>query len=109
MILSNQAKCLECGDVPYSAHTYDFKYCKCGNVFVDGGQSYIRHGYRKMNSYENMSIEIPDYVAETALSALEWCDETGRNNLGRLCAVFIALRDTGYLEALAAKDGSNDQ
>lgn len=33
----NKAQCLKCGDVIESKHRYDFKSCKCGEIFVDGG------------------------------------------------------------------------
>jgi hypothetical protein len=98
MILSNQAKCLKCGDEIYSAHRHDFKYCSCENIFVDGGMSYIRHGFEDIDKYLNQSMELDDAVLATCMSALDWCDDTGRNNLGRVCALFRALRDTGYLD-----------
>ena len=37
-------KCKHCGDVITSTHVYDFKYCKCGKVFIDGGDEYLRYG-----------------------------------------------------------------
>ena len=98
MILANQAKCLKCGDEVFSASRHDFKECSCGNIFVDGGMSYLRHGFQDRDNYLDMSITISELEFETCMSALEWCDDTGRNNLGRLCAVFRALRDTGFLE-----------
>lgn len=94
MILSNQAKCLKCGDEIYSAFTHDFKECSCGEVFVDGGMEYIRHGFTDPSTYEDMSIEISDTEYNAVMTALEWCDKTGRNNLGRVCAIYRAIRDT---------------
>ena len=94
-ILSNQAECLKCGDKPYSAHRHDFKHCECGEIFVDGGMSYLRHGFSNKENYKNISISLPEEAVNYALERLDWCDETGRNNLGRLCAVVIALRDSG--------------
>jgi tRNA(Ile2) C34 agmatinyltransferase TiaS len=41
----NAAKCLKCGDEIESKHQHDFKYCKCGSVFVDGGLAYTRRGW----------------------------------------------------------------
>lgn len=98
MILANAAKCLKCGDEIFSSHRHDFKACSCGNVFVDGGMSYIRHGYKSYDSYLNLSIEVSELDFEMCMSALDWCDETGRNNLGKLCSIFRALRDTGFLD-----------
>jgi len=98
MILSNSAKCLLCGDEIFSASSHDFTECSCGNIFVDGGMSYIRHGYKSSESYMNLSIEISELEFEMCMSALDWCDETRRNNLGRVCAIFRALRDSGHLD-----------
>lgn len=30
----------------YSNHRHDYKRCKCGDCFVDGGYSYLRYGYK---------------------------------------------------------------
>lgn len=43
-IVRNAAKCLKCNDEIESMHVHDFKYCKCGTIFVDGGKDYIRRG-----------------------------------------------------------------
>lgn len=102
-ILSNSAKCLKCGDTIYSAHRHDHKSCSCGSIFVDGGMEYLRHGYDKKENYENISIEVPDSVFEACKDALEWCDDNKRNNTGRICHMFIALRDSGFLELLDEK------
>jgi len=96
MILSNAAKCLKCGDEIFSAYTHDFTQCECGNIFVDGGMSYVRHGFISRVDYIDLSIEISELEFEMCMSALDWCDDNGRNNLGRVCAIFRALRDTGY-------------
>lgn len=37
-------KCTKCGTRLYSTHTHDFKYCKCGAIFIDGGDDYMRYG-----------------------------------------------------------------
>ena len=65
---------------------------------VDGGMSYIRHGWKDKEHYMNLSVVVDELTLDMCMSALDWCDETGRNNLGKVCAVFRALRDTGYLE-----------
>ena len=43
-IVRNAARCRECGDFIESRHVHDFRYCKCGRIFVDGGTQYIRRG-----------------------------------------------------------------
>jgi hypothetical protein len=35
-------KCLLCEDVIQSQYRHDFVTCKCGNLSVDGGVSYLR-------------------------------------------------------------------
>jgi len=100
MILSNQIKCLVCGGVVYYAHRHEVKYCACGNIFVDGGMEYLRRGFKDKYKVLDQSIVLSEEVFETCMSALEWSDDTGRNNLGKLSAIFRALRDTGYLEEL---------
>lgn len=42
VILSNSTKCLDCGDIIWSAHCHDYKVCSCGECMVDGGQEYMR-------------------------------------------------------------------
>lgn len=43
-ILKNKAQCKKCNDIIESKYRHDFKSCKCGAIFVDGGKSYIRRG-----------------------------------------------------------------
>lgn len=43
-ILRNSARCKKCKDEIQSVHRHDFKWCKCGAIFVDGGNSYLRGG-----------------------------------------------------------------
>lgn len=43
-ILSNSARCAKCDDLIHSLHRWDFRQCKCGAIFVDGGYDYLRHG-----------------------------------------------------------------
>jgi len=45
----NSIRCKSCGDVIVSEHVHDFKSCKCGAVFVDGGSQYARRGWPSGN------------------------------------------------------------
>ena len=54
MIISNKVRCLVCGEVIESTSVHDFKWCKCGNVAVDGGHDYLKRCY-KTNNYEELS------------------------------------------------------
>ena len=42
--LKNKAKCKKCKTVIESKHRHDFVHCKCGAIFVDGGNDYWRSG-----------------------------------------------------------------
>ena len=42
--MSKTIICLKCKDEITSYSVNDFKYCKCGNIFVDGGDDYVRLG-----------------------------------------------------------------
>ena len=37
-------QCKLCNDIIFSEYTHDFKQCKCGDTFVDGGYLYFRYG-----------------------------------------------------------------
>jgi hypothetical protein len=41
----NRARCEACGDIIESTYRHDFKMCKGGHIFVDGGQEYLRCGF----------------------------------------------------------------
>lgn len=53
-LLVSRIKCSKCGDIICSHHRHDFKYCKCSQVFIDGGTDYLRTG--GLAGYINMSI-----------------------------------------------------
>lgn len=55
MITLNSAQCLDCGDILVSEHRHDYKVCTCGNVFVDGGTAYVRHGWNNKSDYVDLS------------------------------------------------------
>lgn len=95
MILSNQVRCNACGDEPFSASVHHFQPCKCGAISVDGGTAYLRR-VGDISNYTDLSIELNDDAVSAARSRIDWATESGRNSLGILCAVAIALRDSGY-------------
>lgn len=47
-----KVKCVICGETIQSKHRHDFVECSCGNIFVDGGNDYLRMGFKKEGSYE---------------------------------------------------------
>jgi hypothetical protein len=71
MIVSNSVKCHKCGDVIYSAHRHDFKWCSCGNIAVDGGTDYLRRAGAGLadGSYMDLSIDLPEDVVNGCIDA----------------------------------------
>jgi tRNA(Ile2) C34 agmatinyltransferase TiaS len=55
-IIRNAIKCNHCGEVIESKYTHDFKGCKCGCVYVDGGLDYLRRGFKNgKEDYEELA------------------------------------------------------
>ena len=97
MILQNQIRCKKCGDEPYSANRHDFKYCKCGAVAVDGGMDYLKRSGIPEN-YEDLSHVMEDSIVKECVDAVNWAEETGRNEMGTVFAVIRALRKNGKIK-----------
>jgi len=55
-LLLNQAQCKICREVIQSKHRHDYVSCKCGEISVDGGTSYVRRLARDMDSIIDLSI-----------------------------------------------------
>ena len=89
MILSNQARCMACGDEPYSAHRHDFQYCKCGAMAVDGGMDYLRR-LGNPAKIQEMSIKISEEHYDMLCDAIT---DPERNTLGKVCNLARVLRD----------------
>jgi hypothetical protein len=49
-------RCKNCGDIIESVHRYDFKWCKCGAVCIDGDKDYLKRGFMRKDDYEDLSI-----------------------------------------------------
>lgn len=45
----NAIKCPTCGDIIFSRAQHDFHHCSCGEIFIDGGFSYVRIGYHDLD------------------------------------------------------------
>jgi hypothetical protein len=52
----SKVKCKSCQDIIESTYTHDFKYCKCGSIFVDGGTEYLRMGWPEGNREDWIEI-----------------------------------------------------
>lgn len=61
VVVTNKAQCKLCNDVIESMHRHDFKWCKCGEIAVDGGKSYIKRAAK--TSLDNI-IELNDTYEE---------------------------------------------
>jgi hypothetical protein len=46
-----KAKCKLCEDVIESKHRHDYVACKCGEIFLDGGESYLRGGSKSPDNF----------------------------------------------------------
>lgn len=53
-------RCKLCDDKIFSMSTHDFKYCKCGSCFVDGGRQYLRVGFHSPEDFEYVDKEVDD-------------------------------------------------
>jgi len=53
-LIKNKAQCKQCSDIIESKYRHDFKKCKCGSIFIDGGIDYVRIGYNKEEDYINL-------------------------------------------------------
>lgn len=54
-IIKNEAQCLLCGDIIESKHRHDYVGCRCDNLFVDGGHTYLRRGWHQEGSWKELS------------------------------------------------------
>lgn len=59
-VIVNKAQCKLCGDIIESKHGHDFVRCKCGEIAVDGGRSYLR---RAAGDLSNI-IELSEVIQE---------------------------------------------
>lgn len=59
IIERNSAICLSCNSEIESVHQHDFKYCRCGNLAVDGGDEYLRRVYKPGALWRDTSVTRP--------------------------------------------------
>jgi hypothetical protein len=101
MIIQNAVICNKCDEFIFSAHRHDFRECKCGNIFVDGGQEYLRRGGKALEdgSYTDMSWELPEELYRACANAAKEAVDTGRNVVGIANAVMRKLREADRIIA----------
>lgn len=51
-------QCVHCGDTVFSRTHHDMRFCSCGKVSIDGGRDYCRVGFRDINDFEMLELEI---------------------------------------------------
>lgn len=56
-VIVNKVRCKKCNDIIESKHSHDFKYCHCGEIFIDGGNEYQRYGWALKTPSEGSSAE----------------------------------------------------
>lgn len=68
-LVRNAARCTDCGTVIESKHRHDFRACKCGGSFVDGGLSYLRRSGNLIDLSEYTEDEELSYEREQDCAA----------------------------------------
>lgn len=48
----SKARCARCGDIIESLSVHDWRECKCGSIFIDGGNEYFRCGFKEPSDIE---------------------------------------------------------
>ena len=73
-------KCLKCNGIIESFYRHDFKWCSCGNIFIDGGKDYLRYGGKALEdgSYE---IIVEDKVLEKEVNKFLQIHKLGWNRV----------------------------
>jgi hypothetical protein len=59
-VIINKVRCKKCNNIIESKHHNDFKRCKCGSIFIDGGTDFQRYGWG-INQSEEIS-KLDDYI-----------------------------------------------
>lgn len=55
IIVINRARCNNCNEIIKSLLVHDFKWCKCHQLAVDGGNCYIRRVVENENNYIDLN------------------------------------------------------
>lgn len=109
-IIQNEIKCNSCDDIIWSAHRHDYKKCKCGKVFVDGGMAYIRRTLlTDEEEFTDRAMSMEEDSLKKCVDAVQWARDNRRNDLGTVLAVIRALRDEDCLKESKFKDDGVDK
>lgn len=55
VIVTNKAQCRLCNDIIESINRHDFKSCRCGEISVDGGKSYLKRSFKNYGNIIELS------------------------------------------------------
>ena len=55
VVLTNKAQCKLCGDIIESTNNHDYVSCRCGEISVDGGKSYLKRSAKDINNIIELS------------------------------------------------------
>jgi len=66
-IVLNRVRCKRCGDIIESKHRYDFVWCRCQAIAVDGGLDYLRR-VGTPDTFEDISELEDDAAGPPAVS-----------------------------------------
>ena len=50
--------CLSCDEKVYSRAPHDFRYCSCGQTFVDGGHEHFKYGSSPGTEFKVIEVDI---------------------------------------------------
>lgn len=67
--MRNRAKCKLCQEIIESFHNHDFVYCKCKEIYVDGGTNCYRAGANDFSNFirvDNEGLEIEVKIVDKA-------------------------------------------
>jgi hypothetical protein len=56
VVTLNRCRCRLCGDVITSNRQHAYISCKCGEIYTDGGNAYIRRGANDLYNIIDMSV-----------------------------------------------------
>lgn len=108
-ILQNSAICLNCNEEIVSKFTHDYVTCKCGELSVDGGNSYLKRNFTKINSHRDTSIyDVGDHLERRKY--LKWGNNYDEN-MNRLPETnWLAIQDmnTGHIQAILNGNYTNN-
>jgi len=63
---------MKCFDIIESHHRHDFVRCKCGNIFLEGGQDYVLYGGATITQHDKHDINL---LTEYKQGSQKWVND----------------------------------